>query len=192
MIKINLLPFRLARKKENIRRQVSIFVLLLVFSTIVLFYSNRIWNNQIFTLRQTVSGLNHELGAAMVSAREVDKIKKELADLEKKRKVIDRLKANRREPVELLDAMTQLIVAKRMWFTSFGSTGSTVNIQGVALDNKTVADFMARLEHSGLFSAVNLVDVKQTDIKKLNLKSFHISCHKAPPKSTANAEAKVS
>jgi type IV pilus assembly protein PilN len=192
MIRINLLPFRLARKKENIRRQVSIFILLLVFSTILLFYSNRFWNNQIFSLSQEVDHLKHELKVATTAANEVDKIQKELADLESKCKVIDTLKANRREPVELMDAMTQLVVARRMWFTSFADVGMNVNIKGVALDNPTVANFMSRLEQSGLFSAVNLVDVKQQKINKLNLMSFNISCQKAPPKSTAKSEAKVS
>ena len=36
MIRINLLPFRLARKKENIRRQVSVFSLSLVFIILAL------------------------------------------------------------------------------------------------------------------------------------------------------------
>jgi type IV pilus assembly protein PilN len=192
MIKINLLPFRLARKKENVRRQVSIFILILIFTTIFLFYCNRFWNDQIYTLTQDVNHLNNELKVAMTAAREVDKIKKELADLESKRKVIESLKADRREPVDLLDAMTQLIVPRRMWFTSFDVAGMTVTIKGVALDNPTVADFMSRLEHAGLFSAVNLVDVKLQTINKLNLMSFDISCHKAPPKSTAKSEAKVS
>ena len=40
MIRINLLPFRAARKKENIRRQVSIFLLSLAFLLIILFYYN--------------------------------------------------------------------------------------------------------------------------------------------------------
>ncbi|RLB32469.1 MAG: pilus assembly protein PilN, partial [Deltaproteobacteria bacterium] len=32
MIRINLLPFRAARKKENIKRQISIFVLTTLFA----------------------------------------------------------------------------------------------------------------------------------------------------------------
>ena len=35
MIRINLLPFRAARKKENVRRQVSVFLLSLVLVVII-------------------------------------------------------------------------------------------------------------------------------------------------------------
>jgi type IV pilus assembly protein PilN len=38
MIRINLLPFRAARKKENIRRQISIYVLSVAFLFIVMIY----------------------------------------------------------------------------------------------------------------------------------------------------------
>ena len=36
-----------------------------------------------------------------------------------------------------------------------------VNISGVALDNTTVADFMVRLENSGLFKEVDLKTLKR-------------------------------
>jgi len=38
MIRLNLLPFRAARKKENVRRQVSVIILSLVFAIIVMGY----------------------------------------------------------------------------------------------------------------------------------------------------------
>jgi type IV pilus assembly protein PilN len=38
MIRINLLPFRKARKKENVRQQISVFFLALVFLTLGLSY----------------------------------------------------------------------------------------------------------------------------------------------------------
>ena len=40
MIRINLLPFRAARKKENVRRQVSVFLLSFVLIIIGVFYYN--------------------------------------------------------------------------------------------------------------------------------------------------------
>ena len=78
--------------------------------------------------------------------------------------------------------MTQVIVPKRMWFTNLESKDGTVKIAGIALDNKTVADFMVRLEKSGLFSDVDLKTLKQHKVGNSdNFKSFHISCVKKPP-----------
>ena len=80
-----------------------------------------------------------------------------------------------------------------MWFTRMESKGNKVNINGIAMDNKTVADFMVRLEGSGLFKEVDLKTLKRKRVQKSNLKSFKISCIKAPLKkqSTNKQSAKI-
>ena len=90
------------------------------------------------------------------------------------------LEANRFEPTRLLDIMTQVVVPKRMWFTHLESKGGKVKINGIALDNKTVADFMVRLEDCGLFKEVALKTLKRKKTQAANLKSFTISCTKKP------------
>lgn len=116
--------------------------------------------------------------------KEIAQIRKKLKILEQKTTVIKSLEANRRQSLELLDALTGLIVKKRMWFTkleSHGSPAGTVNITGIAMDNKTVADFMTRLEKAGLFASVNLKNLKKETIKEgqnIDLKKFVISCNR--------------
>ena len=61
---------------------------------------------------------------------------------------------------------------KRLWFTSFRANDNNIRIKGIALDNKTVADFMTRLEVSKLFTNVNLTRLRKEKLKKLNLKSL--------------------
>jgi type IV pilus assembly protein PilN len=56
-----------------------------------------------------------------------------------------------------------------------------VSIDGIALDEKTVADFMVRLQNSGLFSNVVLKSVKRKQVEKSNLKSFQVVCTKVQP-----------
>ena len=51
-----------------------------------------------------------------------------------------------------------------------------MTINGIALDNKTVADFMTRLEGTGMFSSVQLKKIQMTVIKNANLKKFQIEC----------------
>jgi type IV pilus assembly protein PilN len=179
MIRINLLPFRAARKKENIQRQITIFMLLLFLFAVALFYGNNFFTKKIATLDQEIININHQLTLKMKAAKEVDQIKKDLDELENKTNVIKDIEKNRKEPVLLLDAMTDLIIAKRMWFTDFSDVSNTVMIKGIALDNKTVADFMTRLEKSNLFSTVKLDSLKKEVFKNtLSLKNFVITCQK--------------
>ena len=67
MIRINLLPFRSARKKENIRRQVSIFLLSLAFMLIILFYYN-------YNLSSKMDNLNTKIKDTKSDLEKYDKI----------------------------------------------------------------------------------------------------------------------
>lgn len=190
MIRINLLPFRAARKKENIRRQISVFVLSLFLVAAILYYVSGFWSKKITLLNAQIDQINQELTVATVAAKEVDKIKKDLDALQKKTDVIQNLEKTRRKPFEVLVAMTELLVKNRMWFTDFSDLQKTIKIKGIALDNKTVADFMTQLEGSGLFSTVNLDSLKQTVLQNtLNLKSFEITCQKAEAQKASDQKA---
>ena len=156
MIRINLLPFRAERKKENIRRQVSIFLLSLIFVILCLFYFNHSLGSKITKLNENIDVTNADLKKYNEINKEIDRIKKTLENLKKKLDVIKTLEQNRYAPVRLLDTMTKMVVAKRMWFTRLEDKGKSVKIDGIALDNKTVADFMVRLQGCGLFKNVNL------------------------------------
>ena len=179
MIRINLLPFRAARKKENIRRQVSIFFLFFGFVLATLLYFNFIYlDGKLNKLRASVDQTKKEVKKYKKITREIENIKRKLAVLRKKTDVIKKLEKNRFEPVNLLDTMTKKVIAKRMWFTKLQTKKNQVHITGSALDNKTVADFMTRLEGTGLFASVKLSKIQIKVIKGSRLKSFQLVCTK--------------
>ena len=190
MIRINLLPFRTARKKENVRRQLSILFSSLFLVIILMFYVNIRLNGQIKEVNNKIQSTKTEIAKYEKINKEIAEIKGKLEVLKTKLKVISELEADRYEPVRLMDAMTNLIVPKRMWFVSFDTTGKTVNISGVAVDSQTVADFMTRLEGSKLFETVNLKTIKKQMVKQASLKNFEISCNKKYAKQEVKIEAK--
>jgi len=182
MIRINLLQFRSARTKENIRRQLSISLLVVIMTLVSLFGIYLLLNSQIDDLNSRIKITTAELEKYDKINREIEEIKKKLDNLNKKMDVIRQLEANRYEPVRLMEILTQMIIDKRMWFTLMETKPGVVSINGIAMDDKTVADFMVRLEGSGLFSAVSLKTLKQVEVQKTPLKSFEISCQKKPLK----------
>ena len=177
MIRINLLPFRAARKKENVRRQISIFFLSVFLIAVAMLYYNSILAHQQADLEQSVASIQTEIKKYDKANREIAALKKKLEILEKKTTVIEDLTLGREEAVRLLDVMTRLVVDKRMWLTSFSASGTGINLSGTALDNKTIADFMTRLEDSPRFTSVRLKSSQQQKVKDLNLKKFDISCN---------------
>jgi type IV pilus assembly protein PilN len=147
-----------------------------------LLYFNFIYlNGKLTKLKTSVDQTQKEVKKYQKINKEIQNIKKKLAVLKKKTDVIKMLEKNRFEPVNLLDIMTEKVIAKRMWFTRFATKSNRVNIRGIALDNKTVADFMTRLEGTGLFSTVKLSKIQKKVMKGSSLKSFEIVCTKPQP-----------
>jgi type IV pilus assembly protein PilN len=196
MIRINLLPYRELREKENIRKQMSIFFLSFVIVAGILVVYNISLNQRIDSLNTKIANKKNLLTKFERQAKEVDRIKNTLNNLEKKTKVIKNLEKKQKDAFYLLDNMSKIVAentsnsgsdslldkdnkpVKRLWFTDFEAQGNTIQIKGIAMDNKTVADFMTRLEGSKLYRNVNLKTLKQQKISKLNLKRFEISCNK--------------
>ena len=179
MIKINLLPFRVARSRENVRRQISIFLLLLVFICLSLlsFYISK--RSQIGELREEVASVETEMGRYKKIGDEIEEIKKKLDVLKTKMAVIDQLETNRFEPVKRLVGISDAVIKGRMWIDNLSDQGAIVKISGVAMDEKTVADFMTQLEKSNQYSAVGLGTLKKKTLKgNIDLKMFELLCSK--------------
>jgi type IV pilus assembly protein PilN len=141
------------------------------------------YNVKIVTIKNEISKYNK-------INKEIADIKNRLDVLNKKMNLIKNLEINRKEPVLLVDTMTFMVIPKRMWFTNLEAKEEAVTIKGFALDNKTVADFMTRLEDSKLFDSVNLMTLKQeTYNKHTNLKAFVISCNKMSTDKAATDKA---
>ena len=185
MIRINLLPFRAARKKENIRRQVSIFFLSLILVTIVALWFNWLLSGKIETLDKRIKDTKAQVEKYNKINKEIAEIKKKLDVLNKKIDVIQSLDLTRKAPVELLDDMSKLVVDKQMWLIELSEKSDGVKIVGIALDNPTIAEYMTRIETSKKYVDVKLRSINQDNsIEGLKLKRFEIIFKKATPQKT--------
>jgi len=190
MIRINLLPFRAARKKENVRRQISIFLLSFILIIIAVFYYNSWLSNRIDKLKARNQDTVQQIAKYDKINKEIAKIKNTLNNLKKKIQVIETLDNDRKNGVNLLESMTEMIIEERMWFTQLDATGNNITVRGVALDERTIADFMKRLETKGGYAHVSLKSLQRKTIKgkSLNLKSFTLSMTRTAPKSVTNKD----
>lgn len=192
MIRINLLPFRAARKKENIRRQVSLFLLLIGFVAAGLLVVHFYMGNWVDSVQNKLAQVNSKIKEYEEIGKQVDENKKKIEVINKKKEVINNLIRDRYKPVRLLGEMSQLIVVDQMWLTSLSTQGSGLRIKGVAMDERTVADFMTNLENSGMFPVVNLNTVKQKVFNEsINLKEFEVACQMTTPQPPDEDKAKA-
>ena len=192
MIRINLLPFRAARKKENVRRQISIFLLSFVFLLVVVIYYNVNLNQQIDRLKVKNKETTVQLEKYKKINKEIAQIKKNLTLLNQKIDVINSLNGSRTEAVLLLDSMTKLIIPERMWFTSFTLKGDKIALKGVAMDERTIADFMKNLEGSYANVALKSMQRKEIAGKNVNLKDFSFEMAKRKKQTTPDKKPEKS
>jgi len=178
MIRINLLPFRAARKKENIRRQLMISGLSVVLLISIMGYA-------FFYLTSTLSGLKEEEKRVQDELKTYEQTIKKIAELEKKIKeiraklgVIRELERNKTGPVHLLDEIALAVPKEKLWLSNMKETKGTLTLTGTAMDNETVALFMTNLEKSEYISGVDLQSAKLRTIPdyKLNVADFVLEC----------------
>lgn len=184
MIKINLFPFRAARIKENIRRQVTIFSLSVVFLILLLGifpynpYSYVSLDKKLKSLREEKDDKEKKLNSFKDITVKIKKLDITKAEIELKLKTIEDLEKGKTGPVKLLDDIAMSVPRDKLWLTTFKEDKGTLILEGTAMDNETVADFMDRLEGTESVKSVELVRTRQKNIKELglNLKDFALNC----------------
>lgn len=187
MIRINLLPFRAARKQENIRRQVSIYCLSVVCLLTLMIYSYLSLSSELSALKSEEEQLRSEMASYAKVAQEVARIEKRIKEIQEKFKVIKALEKQRSGPVRLLKEIAASVPVDRLWLSAIEEKGDDLTLEGSAMDNDTVALFMTNLEKK---KQIKSVDLKTTKLQhfpeyKLNAANFVLACktvmHKDKP-----------
>ena len=175
MITINLLPVREWRKRENVRRQFSIFILSLILLSAILFAAGAAIQGKVALQRQELKKLEAQKKKLEYVNKKIAKVKAKEKEVEEKFKAIEKLQQGRTRTVRILDEIASSIPIERVWLSKLDLQGNRVSLSGVALDNHTVALFMQRLEASSLFKRVELKSTERIDYQGHNLMQFALN-----------------
>jgi len=175
MIKINLAVAREERKKESIRKEATIFVLVLVAVLVGVGFAQWMSSRQREELMTQIRDSKAELKRLEIIKREINKAKTNKKILQEKLNIIENLNLSRTRPIQIMSVLASKIPEK-MWLKGLDKKDNKLTLQGIALDDETIANFMKNLQGSRLFSAVELVVTERTTIEKFNLKKFTMIC----------------
>jgi len=199
MIRINLLPFRAARRKENIRKQISIYFLSVVLLVALMGYFFLNLNNKLGILRSDRAEKNKELIIYAATNKKIIKLKKKIKGIRTKVEVIEKLERNKIIPVRLLDEISMAVPKNKLWLRFLDEKEGVLTLTGSAMDNDTVTLFMTNLKDS---QYIVLVDLKSTKLRtvpgyKVNVTDFILICKtysykKNPKKGDKKSERKTS
>jgi type IV pilus assembly protein PilN len=182
MIRINLLPIRQIKKRQRLKTELLGFVASLIVVLVILAGLEFALGNQISTLNSQITALEQKKKSYQTILNEINKLQKDREALGKKLEVINSLQTESLLTVRILDEVASRTITNRLWLTSLQQSGARLQLQGVALDNETIAQFMRQLEASEYFRNTDLASSSQAIITGQKLTSFSLSLNVAAPK----------
>lgn len=126
-------------------------------------------------LQEQVSLLEVRSAELKVITAEVVAFEAQKRSLEERIAIIERLKANQQGPVELMNIVIGAIPDNPpgLWLTSLVQQETTISIEGRAFDVPFVADFIAALDDTRIFTYVDLEFWEQDQDNSIR---FQLSC----------------
>jgi type IV pilus assembly protein PilN len=178
MIRINLLPFRAAKKRENIKRQITVYALTVVLLLAGVAYTFLNLNSQLSQLQNEQQKLQQELATHEKTLQRIAALEKKIKEVKTKLAVIKDLEKRKTGPVRLLDEIATAVPKDKLWLTSLSETGGILKLTGRAMDNETVALFMTNLEKSEHITSVELLNTRLQNLAqyRLNVSDFVLEC----------------
>lgn len=184
MIRINLLPHRVERRKAQ-RRQLGVLAAFFAVAGLV------------------IAGLVHTVIAGYVDAqnerneflkRENAKLDKEIEEIKKlrddiqallaRKQVIESLQNDRARAVELLDQLVRQ-TPDGIYLKTLKQEGLKVNVTGYAQSNARVSNLMRNLQASAVVVnsqiSPQLVEIKASEVNKRRLSEFSLNFQMKPP-----------
>lgn len=159
MIRINLLPHREERRKDQ---QKKFFITL---GGVVLIGA-AIWgvvhfhlSDQYDTQKGRNKYLDEEIAKLDKQIEEIKKLREQIASLLSRKKVVEALQANRSEVVYLLDQLVRQL-PDGVFLKSIKQTGNKVTISGLTQSQARVSTLMRNLESSPHLENPGLIEIK--------------------------------
>lgn len=186
MVKINLLPVKAKQRQYTVVYQLIVggvvIAGVLAFCAIWHFLQKREearYLAEIDSLNKEIAELNRLIG-------EVKQFEQKKAELERKLGVINSLRNNKVGPVRFLEELS-VTIPKKVWVLNVKENtvppaNHQVSLQGEAISDEIIAEFMTKLEESEYFSNVNLIEARSAGERSgIPIQTFQLTCDFAVP-----------
>ena len=155
MIRINLLPVRVSKKKVAGRQQVLLLGLVVVLAIVATWVWASSRAGDLATRESKLRRTKEEITQLDRIIGEVKDIKAQQAALKEKLDTLEKLKAGRSGPVKLLDKLAQ-VIPPRLEIRKMDEKSGTVVFEGSGATIDDVSAFMTALKQTPYFSAIEL------------------------------------
>ena len=171
MIRINLLPHREIRRKQQQKNFFIAMGIVAALGVAVWFVVHTYLDNQFSEQQGRNKYLNEEIVKLDKQIEEINKVKEQTAALLARKKVVETLQANRSEVVHLLDQLVRQL-PDGVYLKGIKQTGQRVTINGYTQSQARVSTLMRNLESSPQLENAGLVEIKGTQVGNQRINEF--------------------
>ena len=175
MIKINLLQRKKEGKIAKGRKEMMITVAAMGLLVLLLAFLHWQMMSQKENMARKIASTEQEIAAYKSKIEKASKAKEEQKILKDKLEIITSLQRQKSSSAKVLDEVS-VQKPEKMHLEVLKKEGARVGIEGIALDDETVANFMTNLRKSKLFKNVDLIVSEQSEQSRIKLKKFTLSC----------------
>jgi type IV pilus assembly protein PilN len=178
MIRINLLPatrVKVAKRQWDVRVEAGIGVLLVLLTIGGWVYYGDMLDGEIEARQAEKQGKEKQLALLKEKVKQVQDFEQKKKLLEDKNRVIDDLEKSRSGPVRILDYVSQSLEPLDVWLTRLQVKDANIELEGRALTNDDVVQFVNNLRKTDHFTNIRLVESRSGTEAKVNLYQFKLN-----------------
>jgi type IV pilus assembly protein PilN len=177
MIRINLLPLRAKKRKVTIRH---FFLAYLATVAVTVALIGGIWIYQearIHSLNNRIAQIKSEVEQYAKYEPLLQEVIKKKQLIEKKLEIIKDLQRDRDTIVRLMALISAEMPVEKIWLEKLVQSGNAMTLDGVALSNEAIAEFMRNLESSPYVvkGTLNLTHSRQALMNNMKLREFQLT-----------------
>ncbi|MCI5223770.1 MAG: pilus assembly protein PilN [Candidatus Electrothrix sp. AR4] len=191
MIRINLLPVRQMKQKAQAKMQLFAGAVALIAVLVLLSIGAGYLGIKVSNLENKIAHLETRKKELQKTLDIIKELEKKKALVEKQIDIVHELENKSILTVRIIDAVARITPHERMWLTSLDQGAGTLKLNGMALDNRTIAKYLEDLKDSPYITNVTLASSSLTKYAGRNLKSFVLSCSVALPAPPEEAKAET-
>jgi type IV pilus assembly protein PilN len=177
MIQINLIPVRAQKRRENVRQFISVYLLSFVLLLLVMGYLWISLKSEAELSERRLAQVRNEVNQYAKYDVMLKDLKQKKETIDKKREIIKNLQNDRDKVVRIMALLSVEMPADKIWFEKLSLSGNSMTLNGVALSNEAIAEFMRNLELSPYveLGSVNLVLSRQVAKSNMKLREFQLA-----------------
>jgi len=190
MIRINLLPYRVARQQKQISQHAGNFFGVVVIAVALSVGAHMTASMELADLNEEAAKLivkNKELKKRVGKIEHLDTLR---VEVERKLGTVDRLQEGRFHSLITLNEVAR-VIPKNVWLTSIKNNETEIVFVGLGESNKAVANFMRMLDQSPLFSKVKLKGISRVDIGGMPARKFTLNLSRVNGATNGDGKAAV-